>query len=393
MKTIKNITYIAVLVTLFVACGTEKGSDEHNHTEGENQLTEINYSVITVSEKQFTNDKMQLGLPAEYHFFTGIKTTGMIDIPPQNKAIISSFAGGRVKNSSLLVGDKVKKGQALVTLENISFIELQQDYLEVAEQIDYLKAEYERQEKLFNEKIASQKVFLKAESDYKTMQSKYLGMKTKLQLLNINVADVEQGKITSVITIYSPIEGSISKLNINSGTYVSPTDEIMEIINTNHIHVELNVFEKDVANVKKGQKILFKVSESSNKTFEAEVHLVGASVDGKTRTVTIHGHLNKDDQKHFLAGMFVEAEILTHQQKALTVPAEAVIERESEYVILVLKQQTSSEYVFEERRVEVGRTLNGYTEIINQTDFNGQDSLLIKGGYSLVGGESGGHSH
>lgn len=391
MKTIKNILYILTLTTLFVACSSgEEKEVVNNETEHEN--SPHNESIM-VTQKQFENDNMVLGVPALEPFSKVVKATGMIDVPPYSKSVISSFAGGRVKNVSLLIGDKVKKGQALLSIENISFIELQQNYLEVAEQIEYLKAEYERQKQLFDDKIASQKTFLKAESDYKTMNSRYLGMRKKMELLNINIPEVEKGNLTSTVTIYSPIDGSISKLNVSSGSYVNPTDEIMEIINTNHIHVELNVFEKDAIDIKKGQTILFKVSESSNKMYEATVHLVGTQINQETRTVTVHGHLKEEDQNSFLAGMFVDAEILTHEEEKLAVPTEAITEKEGGKLLLVLEKHNEGGYFFKEKEIKTGETLNGFTQILNEKDFGITDSILFKGGYSIVGEEAGGHSH
>ena len=86
----------------------------------------------------------------------------MIDVPPENRASVTAFMGGFVKKTPLLVGDRVKKGQLLVVLENQEFVQMQQDYLEVFNQLDYLKAEFERNQTLFKEKIASQKNFLQA---------------------------------------------------------------------------------------------------------------------------------------------------------------------------------------------------------------------------------------
>ncbi len=77
-------------------------------------------------------------------------------------------------------------------------------------------------------------------------------------MLNINPSSVEKGIITSTINLYSPIEGYITKVNISNGVYVSPTDAIMEIVDTDHIHLELSVFEKDILNIPMvaGQDIL-----------------------------------------------------------------------------------------------------------------------------------------
>ena len=85
---------------------------------------------------------MEFGLPIEHDFNISVQATGTIDVPPQNKAKVTTFLGGYVKTTNLLVGDKVKKGEALLTLENTDFVDLQKDYVEVAEQIGYLKSEY-----------------------------------------------------------------------------------------------------------------------------------------------------------------------------------------------------------------------------------------------------------
>jgi membrane fusion protein, heavy metal efflux system len=149
---------------------------------------------------------------------------------------------GYVKRNPLLVGDAVKKGQALITLENPEYIEIQQEYLEVAEQLKFLKADFERQETLFEEQVTSEKRFLQAESEYRRNLAMFNGLKQKLQMLNINPAAVEQGKITSEITIYAPISGSITAVDVSKGTFVGPQDRIMEIVEKEHMHLELNSF-------------------------------------------------------------------------------------------------------------------------------------------------------
>src|SRR5690606_17698499 len=141
---------------------------------------------------------------------------------------------------------------------------------------------------------------LRAESDYKRNLAVQNGLRQKLQMLNIEPKNVEKGIFTPEVALYAPIAGSITQVNVSIGQYVSPSEIIMEIVNTDHIHVELSVFEKDVMNIKKGQKIQFKIPEVSKEYFEAEVYLVGASIDPQSRTIRVHGHLH-DDENHNLA--------------------------------------------------------------------------------------------
>ena len=240
----KNI-YIFLFLLLFLACGNK----ENNTETVESSTTESN--VISVTKAQFKSEQMVLDTLKTLDFSTGIAVTGMIDVPPKNKSSITTFIGGYITNTPLLVGDEVKKGQLLVSLKNPEYVEIQQNYLEVAEQLNYLKAEFNRQKTLFDEEITSEKNYLKAQSTYKSSLATYNGLKKKLQMMNISTAAVEQGNITSTINLYAPINGNVTKVNVSNGAYVAPNDVILEIVDIDHIHLELSVFEKDIMHIKK----------------------------------------------------------------------------------------------------------------------------------------------
>ncbi|WP_396602849.1 efflux RND transporter periplasmic adaptor subunit [Algibacter sp. R77976] len=368
--------YILLFSLVLVACGN---SEKNNETLQKDSYP--NYIVITQS--QFSSGQMQLGKLEEQLFFQSIKTTGIIDVPPQNKAVISTFMGGYITKTPLLVGDKVKKGQVLLSLENPEFVEMQQQYLEIAEQLNYLKSEYNRQKTLFDENITSQKNYLKAESAYKSSLANYNGLRKKLAMLNINPKYVEQGRITSTINLFSPIEGFITKVNISNGMPVSPSDIIMEIIDTDHIHLELSVFEKDILNIKKGQKIQFKIPEASKKTFKAEVHLVGTTIDETSRIVQVHGHILNEEQANFIVGMFAEADIITQANTSLALPKDAIIEVENENFVLALKEKNGDDYYFEKIKIEIENQTENYVAVLNTNNLTNKD-ILIKGGFMLL---------
>ncbi len=387
----KNIIYI--LFTSILALSLSNCSKTSEKAASKNQQIEAkNHNDIEVTKAQFESSRMALSGITEQSFPSIIKTTGMIDAPPQSIEIISSFSGGFIKKSTLLIGDKVKKGQALVTIENPDFIELQQEYLETVEQLTYLKSEYERQKVLFDEKITSQKNYLKAESEYKRSIAKANGLRKKLQLLNINPQNVEQGNITSIITLYASISGSITQINVSKGVYVSPADTIMEIINTDHIHIELTAFEKDLMQIKEGQKIKFKIPEASKSFYDAEVHLVGTSIDEISRTAKVHGHLHDDEKNNFAIGMFVDAEIETTSSNVTAIPESAIVESGEETVILKLESFKNDIYTFETIEVSIGKKYNGFVEIVSE-NLKSTDKILTNGAYGLIGSESGGHNH
>ena len=376
----KNIiySYATVFLLLITSCG-----NKNNETSSEGEQTET--SAIVVTQDQFTSNGLLLGGLEERNFPDVVETSGMIDVPPENRASVMAFMGGFVKKTPLLIGDKVKKGQLLVTLENQEFVQMQQEYLQVYNQLDFLKAEYERNQTLYDEKIASQKNFLQAKSNYETAKAKYQGLREQLQMLNISPSQVEKGAISSLASIYAPISGSVTKVNVSMGSYVSPASEILEIINSEHVHLELTVFEKDILKVKKGQKIQFTIPEASNETYMAEVHLVGASIDDAKRTIKVHGHLENEDDTGFLPGMFVNAMIMTDTKNALSLPEDAVIESEGSSYVLKLVSQDAGGYTFEKVHVDQGNSYGGFTEISSE-DLKQDDQFLLKGVFDLIGG-------
>ena len=369
--------YILIFSLVFLSCGkSEKNNDAVNE-----KLTENN--SIKVTKAQFDTEQMELSVLTTEAFNKTVKVNGFTDVPPQNRASVSTLISGYIKNTPLLIGDKVTKGQYLVTIENIEFVEIQQQYLEVSEKLSYLKSEFERQQTLFNEKITSQKNYLKAESTYKSALAIYNGLRKKLTMMNISPTAVEAGNITSKVNIYAPIAGYITKVNVTNGAYVSPSDEILEIVNTDHIHLELAVFEKDILKIKKEQPINFKMPEASDETFKADVHLVGTTVNEADRTIKVHGHIKEDKQSNFVIGMYIEAEIVTAVENGLAIPSNAVVEIEKSFFALVLKDQKDDIFTFEKVKLNIGKKTEKFIEILNGKDFKDKN-VLTKGVFMLA---------
>ena len=327
---------------------------------------------------------MEMGTIEEKSFPVRVSVNGMIDVPPENRAMINATMGGYIKTTPFLIGDKVSKGQTLVTLENPEFVSLQQQYLEVNEQLSFLKAEYERHTIMSEENITSQKNFLKSESDYKSALARHSGLQKQLQMLNISPEQVKNGTIVSTVSIKAPISGSITKVNVTKGSYVSPATAIMEIINNDHVHLELSVFEKDIMQVKKGQKITFRIPEASGETFHAEVYLVGTSID-ENRTIKVHGHLEDEGKEKFLTGMFVEANIITDDIREKALPSNAIVTIDNIPNVLIFEKKEGDTYYFSQKEVSVNEELDGFSVIKEANGFAPNTQFLTKGTYNLIG--------
>lgn len=379
MKLVKYIWILFISLFLTWGCKTDNKIEQEKSIES----TDTKDNQISVTEEQFAYANMVLGNMSKQSFPQSVKTSGTIGIPPKSKEIITSFYGGVITNFSLLTGNVIQKNQVVAVIENPVFVNMQQDYLEIKEKLKYLQSEYQRQKTLFDENISSQKKYLKAESDYKSQKAKLYGLKKKLKMLNININSVKQGNIVSKIRLYSPINGVISKVNVNNGMYINSQSPIIEIINTANNHIELSVFEKDLMKVKKKQNIRFRLPEASDVYYDAKVKLIEKTIDTENRTFKVIGELDKSIRNDFNIGMFVEAEIIINQQEAFALPKTAIVNSDESKLILKLVKTTEKEYIFKPVVVETGLSNQDNIEIISDK-LKETDKFLTKGAYSLI---------
>ena len=367
---------------------TNCGSNETEPIEiGDNQM-EASATIseeIEVTESQFKIAKMELGKLVDKTFPTVIRATGQIEIPSKNKTKVSAYAGGYVSNINLVEGQTVRKGQVLFTLENPEFVQMQQDYLEAKEQLTYLYSDYERQKTLANENVSARKNFLKAESDYRVTMTKMEGMKKRLSLLRINTDNISVQNLVSSISILAPENGYVMSVLAQKGMFLNPTDVAVELLNTNDVQIILNVFEKDILKVKKGQLISFKIPDASTKTYEAKVNRIGKVVDEDKRIVKVYGQLtNAKDKSVLVAGMYLDAGIMLQNNAAKGLPETAIIGAEGQNFVLIQTSKRGGNYTFEKRAVKIGEHKDDFVEILNSERFENK-SILINGGFNLIG--------
>lgn len=342
-------------------------------------------NLYHLTATQFKSSGMRLGKFEKNTFHKIVKSNGIFDVPPKNRATVSTYYGGTIKNIELLTGEKVKKGQVLFVLENPDYVQIQQDYLEAQGQLKFLKSDFDRQTNLVKDNVTSKKTFLKSESDYTVIKVKLESLGKKLTLMGINPLTLSTDKITTSITIYSPIDGYITEVNVARGAFLTPFQTAITIVDTDHLHLELNIFEKDLDDVQVGQTVIFKLQGSNIKKYKATVHLMNKTIDAENRTIGIHGHLDNElSDVNFSPGMYVEADILTTSESMLSLPIDAMVEIEGKYYVLVLKSSSKDGYSFEKKEVTVGKTNQEFMEIVNVEEFEENSEVLIKGAFNLI---------
>ncbi|WP_418637913.1 efflux RND transporter periplasmic adaptor subunit [Winogradskyella sp.] len=370
--------FLLIAILALASCNTKEKTEAANTAETE---TTEDTDIITITENQFSAGNMEVGKMTTQPFNTIVKASGMFAVPPENQADVSAYFAGYVKNISLLPGDAVKKGQTLFTIENPEYVQAQQDFLEAKGRLNYLKSDYERQKELIADNVTSKKNFLKAESEYTVTLAQYQSLKKKLSLMNINANTLTGENIRSVISVPSPLTGYATTINATKGVYLNPSDVAITVTNTDDLHIELKIFEKDLPMVKMGQPINVRLQNDMNKVYQGKVHLVNKAINTQDRTVDIHGDLvNEAEAKLFAPGMYIEGEILTTTSEHLALPVEAVANIDNDYFALVKENGTTFKRVL----VKVGATNNGFIQILNSDDFKPETEFLTKGAFNLI---------
>jgi cobalt-zinc-cadmium efflux system membrane fusion protein len=380
----KNIAYKIVLCTALILA---VGCKEQPLQEAK-QTTAKNNNNIEVSETQLKQTTIKIGKVKKRKIGHEISVNGMIDVPPQGNISVTVPYGGFLKRTTMLPGTKLKKGQVIARVENPKFIDFQRAYLEALAKNDYLKADYERQQTLNDEEVSSAKVFQKSKSNYLTNKANMEALESKLRLIGMHPSRVKNGKIAAIVNIYSPINGIVRDVFINTGKYFNPQDVLMDITDASDLHIELKVYEDDIGLIKVGQRIRFRLSNAPENWMEAAVFLIGNNVRDD-RSITIHGHLEEKNEA-LLPGMFVNATIEVDTLEQYAVPEEAIVRFEGKQYLFMFKgnrkegNQTMSD--FEMLEVLKGNEEGNYVAVslvdkaLQMEDLN----IVLKDAFTLL---------
>ena len=349
MKTYKYISLIFIIATgLFLAsCGSKTNQAKEEHEEEKHEE-----NVVNISEIQ--NEALQLQFkPLEkMNLNEFVKASGKLQVPPQNQASISSSIGANVTDINIIEGDLVQKDQVLAYLSHPNLVKIQVEYQQTLNQLDYAQKDYERQKNLLENNVASGKQFQQVKANYHSLQSKVEGLAANLELLNMNPKKIAKGGLYRKVPVIATISGAVSKVEVTVGKYVEPQQELFEIVNTDELHADLKVFENDIINVKKGQKVVFQIGQNQKNTYEAIVKTVGKSFNETPRAILVHAVVDAKNQE-LIPGIFITGKIFTGEANVFAVPEEAVVTEGDKSFIFVMDNDHEEK---EEHNHDAGET-------------------------------------
>ena len=300
-------------IMVIASCGSNKKETTVKEETGAVEKS----TAIELTAEQMKAVGIELGSIEQKNLNTVVKASGQLEVPPQNKAEITTLVGGVVRKIFVVEGNFVRQGQTLALIENTDVVKLQQEYLTLKSSFVYSQQEYQRQKELNTENAGTGKVFQQAQANYETDKARLKGLEAQLQQLGINPASVANGNIAKQISITAPISGVVGHIYINTGSYVEMSKMLMDIIDNSQIHCDLQVYEKDLFKVKDGQQVNFILTNQNNQQITGEIYGINQSFEGESKSVIVHAKIKNVKGLKLIPGMYVSALIDVGNQTVL----------------------------------------------------------------------------
>ncbi len=382
---IKSVSGILAIALMAAACGNTEG---HSHESGEQKHEmeehhEHENEAVLFTQQQFDAIKMEVGPLPQKNLSEGVAVSGRLEVPPQNEAIVTAILGANITSIEVIEGDDVSKGQVLGYMAHPNLTRLQSDYSQAYNRYLFLEKDYQRQKKLYEAEVSSGKGFQQTEAEYRSLQAEVSGFESQLRQLGLSAAKVRGGDFYDQVPITSPIEGSVSKVNVKTGQYVQPEKSLFEIVNIKHIHADFMVFERDVTKVQKGQRIRFTVQTIPDLQLYARIYSVGKKFEEAPKAVHLHAEIeNKGDQ--LLPGMYISGHILLDSSATTALPEGAITRVGDEYFAYTASQSEDAGWMFTPVKVITGSTVNGWTAVELMEKVPAETRFALNNAYYLI---------
>ncbi|MCU0338414.1 MAG: efflux RND transporter periplasmic adaptor subunit [Spirosomaceae bacterium] len=307
-------------------------------------------SELKLTAAQEKNFGISLGTTRTQLVYDAIALNGTVEAPPQQTASVSFPIAGMVRSIGVQTGQTIGKGSTLATVESLELIQLQEDYWKTRGQLTFAEQERQRQTTLAQEDIGAKRKLQQAEADVRVLEATQQGLEAKLQLLGLNPQSLKTSQIVRVVALRAPIAGVVKRIQANIGMTVKAGDVLFEIVNQTGARLVLKVFEKDLPQIKIGQKVMFEGGS-------ATIVNLSNNFDATTRTVDAYATLNG---ARVLAGQYISGKVETAPRQATVLPETAVV-RTGETAHVFVK---TSAGVFQPVEIKTGATQDGFVEVI-----------------------------
>jgi multidrug efflux pump subunit AcrA (membrane-fusion protein) len=236
--------------------------------------------------------------------------------------------------------------------------------------------------------------------------------------MGINPGSVSNGNLKSAVVVISPLNGTVSKVSAKIGSYVDVSSPVIEIVDNSSLHLDLNVFEKDMPMLKVGQTIHFRITNTAVEDYNAKIFAIGSSFENESKTIATHAVV-QGNKTGLIDGMNVTAIVSLNNVTTPAVPNDAIVNADGKYYVFVQTDKKAEEHHeegekegshkeseeehkedkssknFEKVEVLKGVSDMGYTAVTFVNEIPANAKIVVKGAFFVNAklSNTGGHEH
>ena len=388
------VTLIAIAGFTFLTNGSK--AEAHGDHDGHDHEEEVDFDNIPVTQQQFKTVDLRLGEMQPRELDATIQASGQLVLRAQSMGDVASLMGGIVKTILVKEGQSVKKGQVVATIENTDVVSLQREYYSAYKDAEMARLEMQRQQTLQQSGAGVKKTLQQAQKDYKVAEASVVGIGRQLQQMGISVKAVAGGRFTTVFPVHAPISGTVSQLTASLGSYTDMQTPLMKIRDNRAVEADLNVFERDLAKVKAGDRVLLSLTNQPGVKVSGTIYGINQYFNDGTKAVAAHVRLDPQNGARLFDGMYVQGNIATGRQLCNTLPSKAIVSTEGKnYIFLLNNAPKNGKYSFSRHEITTGATQDGFTEISPCEHITKGRKVVVDNAFYLASltGEHGEHNH
>lgn len=368
--------------------GHEEDGDHEGHGEEKGGPDEDGETMVRLSPAAMKKGSISIGKAGEGILKDALELPAEVTLPPDQKAHVSPLVDGQLLNVKVAIGDLVKAGQGLATLRSVALGRARAEYARTTAMRDVAKSTLERQEKLREEGISSERSYLDAKAAYDQANAERSAALSGLSVFGAS------GGSGADMTLVSPIDGTLVERHATQGENVSPGDTLFVIADTSSVWVVGQAYERQLGRVVPEMDATISLPAFPSEVWKGKVSYVGATLSEGTRTLPVRVELDNKEGK-LRPGLFGTLQLVPEEnvKKGVLVPLTAVQELNGSSIVFVPEKEAG---VFSTQPVTLGRENKFQVEILN--GLTAGSDVVVDGGFilksELVRGQLGhGHDH
>ncbi len=364
-KFMKKVLIFSVLTVLFFSCSQP---DKKQQLEELKRKQQEIAAQITQLETELASQGISIGKkdskPVEIieasitNFLHYIEVQGAVEA--DDEVIVPSEMAGTIEKINVKEGDFVRVGQILAEIDSDI---LDKSLEEVQASYELAKTVFERQQRLWDQKVGSEIQYLQAKTNKESLETRIATMKEQILKTKIK----------------SPISGTVEEVPVKIGQMAGPGSPVARVVNFSNVKVVADLAESYSSNVQVGNDVMIYFPDMREEV-ESKISFTGKYINPINRTFSIEVPL-KSGKIEYRVNMVAVVKINDYKNpEAIAVPVNLIQNsRNGKFVYLV--KQNGSELIASKQPVETGMVYNGLAEIKNGLKVGDR---IISQGYQVV---------